>query len=321
MDAFAKLRERLAGARSTAETTAEHVAALEARVAETPHDITSVGHLVDIYVAGGRRAEAVDVLLSAAESLRRREHTEAALLLFDRAESLADATERVAILERTLPIHLATKSFVRAFHVAREVVEYRLSRGETTLAERFLAELPTLGERDAFLRKQLEALVGGAQLSRDPHGSWLTSGGLPRFPSREDFSDLTVLLVDDDAIQMTVHERALDPLGCAIIRAQDGAKALELALQRPSLIISDLLMPDVDGSQLFERLRSDPSTESIPFVCVGSQTDEREIVAALIRASRTTGKSPFASSSFASASIAFCDGFEISRRSAAISRR
>ena len=283
-DAFANLRERLAEARRSTDGGDVDVPALESRVAERPDDVAAVGRLVNIHIGAGRHSEAVELLAATARALTADDQPEAALLLFERAEVLARADQRVVILEGTLPIHLSAKSFVRAFHLAREIIEYRLASGEVARAEAFLRDLPSLGERDAVLRKQLEAIVSSVRQSRDPHGSWLTTGGLPRFPPREDFSDLTVLLVDDDAAQMLVLQRALEPLGCHIARASDGAQALEVIMRsRPSLIVSDLMMPDVDGSQLFERLRNDPSTESIPFVCLSSQNDEKEVVAALVR--------------------------------------
>lgn len=283
MDAFARLRETLSATRQQS-TTRSDVSALEARLAADPNDIAAVEKLVDIHVAAGRAPVAVDLLVGAAGRLHAKADLDGALLFFDRAEYLAQADQRVPILEKKIPIHLEAAAYLRAFHLAREVVEYRLSRGEIDLAEAFLEKLPPLGERDAPMRKQLEALIKGARHAKDAQGSWLTSAGLPRFPPREDFSDVLVLLVDDDVMQTRVLVKALEPLGCRVLSASDGVQALDLiARHRPSLVISDLRMPDVDGSQLFDRLQMDPATESVPFVCLTSESDEREIVAALMR--------------------------------------
>jgi CheY-like chemotaxis protein len=77
----------------------------------------------------------------------------------------------------------------------------------------------------------------------------------------------TILVVEDDEpIRLAVRE-LLESEGYEVLVACDGEEALA-ALEGgvPSLIITDLQMPKLDGIQLCERLRTDPETELVPIV-------------------------------------------------------
>ncbi len=227
-----------------------------------------------------RLADAVDRFVAAAAAALDRGDAGGALILYTKAESIAPAERRVEILRESIPLHVSQGAFSRAFQLAREVLEYYCANGMAERATSLFEQLPDLGERDpvyrAQLREQLEQFRDGDQAQ----GSWLGTGSL-RTPN-EDFSRLTVLLVEDDPVQRELYCRAIDPLGCAIVCAANGAEALErIAERRPSLIISDLMMPTMNGSHLFERLQADPATETIPFVCMSARAEEPEIVAAL----------------------------------------
>ena len=55
--------------------------------------------------------------------------------------------------------------------------------------------------------------------------------------------------------------------GYAVITAHNGEEALDVvARQRPILIITDILMPKMDGYAFVQKLRLDPETRSIPVV-------------------------------------------------------
>ena len=78
-----------------------------------------------------------------------------------------------------------------------------------------------------------------------------------------------ILIVDDDpfAVEMLAH--ILEPLGFEVLRAFGGRQALELAVEeQPNLVVLDLLMPEVSGFEVAQRLRKDPRTQDIPVVVV-----------------------------------------------------
>ena len=80
-----------------------------------------------------------------------------------------------------------------------------------------------------------------------------------------------VLLVDDERDVLEVLALALAPLGYLIETAINGADAIERALAfLPEVVVTDLLMPVVDGIELAKALRSNASTAGTKIVmCSG----------------------------------------------------
>jgi len=91
----------------------------------------------------------------------------------------------------------------------------------------------------------------------------------------------TVLVVEDSpdvirVINLALHSRF------RVLAALGGAKGIDLAIQhRPDLIITDLMMPEVDGMELTRRLREDPRTRHIPVVMLTARSDLDDRVAGL----------------------------------------
>jgi threonine synthase len=90
----------------------------------------------------------------------------------------------------------------------------------------------------------------------------------------------TVLLIDDNPDDALLIQRLLEAhKAYRIFHAKDGWEGLALARQKlPDLIVSDLMMPGIDGFGLVEELRLDPRTKDIPIVVVSAKditADER----------------------------------------------
>ena len=86
-----------------------------------------------------------------------------------------------------------------------------------------------------------------------------------------------VLAIDDDPMAIQLIEAVLKPEGYAVLTATGGEAGLALARQeRPALVILDLLMPEVDGFAVVERLRADPATAAIPIVILTSKAMTRK---------------------------------------------
>lgn len=65
----------------------------------------------------------------------------------------------------------------------------------------------------------------------------------------------TVLIVDDSLLQRTIIKAAVTAEGHESLEAVDGQKGLEMALaHKPDFIISDLIMPNMDGFELLRML-------------------------------------------------------------------
>jgi signal transduction histidine kinase/CheY-like chemotaxis protein len=91
---------------------------------------------------------------------------------------------------------------------------------------------------------------------------------------REDDAPL-VLVVDDDQATRDYIVHQLEREGFSVRASADGAQGLKLARElQPSLIIMDILMPELDGWELLHELRADDALRDIP-VIMASILDER----------------------------------------------
>lgn len=78
---------------------------------------------------------------------------------------------------------------------------------------------------------------------------------------------MRILIAEDDEDSRVFLFRSLKAKGYDVISAEDGKVALELAHKHnPDLIISDIMMPNMDGFELCHKLKTDSDLKSIPFV-------------------------------------------------------
>lgn len=76
-----------------------------------------------------------------------------------------------------------------------------------------------------------------------------------------------VLVIEDDPAALELIQKVLKAEGLDAVLASNGAEGLRLARSvRPRVITLDLLMPEVDGWEVLEQLKSDPETRDIPVV-------------------------------------------------------
>lgn len=81
-----------------------------------------------------------------------------------------------------------------------------------------------------------------------------------------------VLIADDEPITRTLVQLLLERDGYAVVEAQNGARALELAARhRPSLIVMDLNMPQMSGYEAITALRQTPGLCATPIVVVTAE--------------------------------------------------
>ncbi|KAF8714658.1 His Kinase A (phosphoacceptor) domain, partial [Rhizoctonia solani] len=86
------------------------------------------------------------------------------------------------------------------------------------------------------------------------------------------FSKSDKILIADDNSDMRAYMRQIFSKFCTVLVANDGAEALEIARKEsPNLILSDVMMPGLDGFQLITALRSSNETTLIPVILVTAQ--------------------------------------------------
>ena len=90
-------------------------------------------------------------------------------------------------------------------------------------------------------------------------------------------SQHTILVVDDDADVLAIHSRIVQQAGYQVLQARNGQEALAVIDHTPpDMILLDLIMPEMDGFQVLDHLRTQAATRNIPVIVVTGQvlTDE-----------------------------------------------
>jgi CheY-like chemotaxis protein len=81
----------------------------------------------------------------------------------------------------------------------------------------------------------------------------------------------TILVVDDDIISQNMLRSTLSQAGYTVVVASNGQEGITKAVEgMPSLIILDIMMPDMDGGEVAVLLRGDPKTKDIPIIFLSS---------------------------------------------------
>jgi two-component system cell cycle response regulator DivK len=91
-----------------------------------------------------------------------------------------------------------------------------------------------------------------------------------------------ILVVDDFLDGRELLSEYLEFRGFSVVAAKSGSEAVALAPQiRPSAILMDLGMPDIDGWEATRRLRQNPDTRDVMIIAVTAHALNREVQAAL----------------------------------------
>ncbi len=97
-----------------------------------------------------------------------------------------------------------------------------------------------------------------------------------------DSRDVTTVLIVDDNADIRAYVRRHLAAGYRIAEALDGREALETIRScLPDLIISDVMMPHLDGFRLLRSLRSDPETDFIPIILLTARAEAEDRLAGL----------------------------------------
>jgi circadian clock protein KaiC len=136
----------------------------------------------------------------------------------------------------------------------------------------------------------------------------------------------TILVVDDEPDERFLLRRMFEREGYEVLDACDGAAALAIVRESPpDLILTDMMMPVMNGAELIRRLRSDPATAAIPIMAstgdpglagsadvVMSKSLPLQDLAAAVRACLKEGRDPLKlmSTGIAGLDLVLNDGLE-----------
>ena len=93
----------------------------------------------------------------------------------------------------------------------------------------------------------------------------------------------TVLLVDDDPVILRLLELNFRLEGFETMTASRGPEALALAARQPDAIVLDLMLPEMDGHEVYRRLHEDPLLSAIPVVFLTARALDTTPVAPGVR--------------------------------------
>jgi putative two-component system response regulator len=104
----------------------------------------------------------------------------------------------------------------------------------------------------------------------------------------------TILVADDEQAARKLLRRVLEPAGYHVLEAATGREALAIAHERrPDLLVLDITMPDVDGVEVCQAIKSDPATNLTPVIHITGLTDRDQRLKALAAGSDEFVGKPF----------------------------
>lgn len=91
-----------------------------------------------------------------------------------------------------------------------------------------------------------------------------------------------ILVIEDENHIWKIIEYKLKKENHELVWADDGLKAIEILKEmRPDLIISDVMVPYMDGIQILKKIKSDDELKSIPVIMLTSKAQEKDVLAGL----------------------------------------
>lgn len=91
-------------------------------------------------------------------------------------------------------------------------------------------------------------------------------------------STKTILIIEDDTTTRNLYLMGLEAVGFNTIGAENGLVGIEKAQTHfPDLVVCDILMPDIDGYAVLDKMRQDPVTAIIPFIFLTGSDNKTDV--------------------------------------------
>jgi CheY-like chemotaxis protein len=312
MSLFDKVKQQMSGQTDKAYT--KELEKLKLALQNKPNDPELLRQLGTLCETSSLNVEAVQYF-SVLGRLYQQNQPSLAIAYFRKAERLSPKEERATILKDIAKTYFNLEQFEECYRTSRQVIEIYLELNQKEAARGFITNVPLLGEKDAIYRKEMREMVGekDENWAQGARGTWVEENSpkptqliasLPGYSAAKVpitspaekalLSQMRVLVVDDDQGVCKVLTAMLKSLGCQSFTANNGNEAIEkISSWKPNLIISDLLMPQMDGNQFFSKLQESSETNQIPFVCLSSRGQEDEKLAAFSKGVEDYWVKPF----------------------------
>ncbi len=164
----------------------------------------------------------------------------------------------------------------------------RLPLGKEHLQEAEIVDTPQIPpqggtEGGVPAKGELEGGVGAAdaELAVDELAETVEQPSEASKPSEGSAEKTVILVVEDNADVRNYIRQHLEPT-YEVAQAKDGVEGLNIALKTiPDLIISDVMMPNLDGYELCGKLKKDINTSHIPIILLTAKAGEQDKLAGL----------------------------------------
>ena len=94
--------------------------------------------------------------------------------------------------------------------------------------------------------------------------------------------DLKVLIIEDDNFLSDLYKIQFEKSGYKVVQSYDGLDGLsKISIETPSVVVLDLILPELSGLEVLERLKKDPKFGAIPVVVLSNLRDEEKMKKAL----------------------------------------
>ncbi len=94
----------------------------------------------------------------------------------------------------------------------------------------------------------------------------------------EDAEHIKVVYIEDDPEMLDLISMILNRPGMSVKIAQDAVHGFDLIMQeQPDLILLDLMMPDMDGWDLYQQLKTNEETRTIPIIIITAKTQPIDV--------------------------------------------
>ncbi|MFY7953780.1 MAG: response regulator transcription factor [Armatimonadaceae bacterium] len=103
-----------------------------------------------------------------------------------------------------------------------------------------------------------------------------------------------ILVVDDEPNIVRLIQVNLERQGYQVDIANNGQQALDkIRIQRPDLLVSDVMMPEMDGFELLSNIRRDAALEDLPVIMLTAKAQDRDVMEGYTRGADMYLTKPF----------------------------
>jgi DNA-binding response OmpR family regulator len=90
----------------------------------------------------------------------------------------------------------------------------------------------------------------------------------------------SILVIDDDEDCRAMVRTILEDKGFEVTTGCDGVEAVEIMeeMDQPALIILDIMMPNMNGYQVVERMKLNPKLQNIPIMMVTAKASDEDVI-------------------------------------------